>query len=90
MINKNLFLQKGGFDPEFTVCEDYDLWLKISKDNLIGFIEDDLIIKYGGHEDQLSHKYKAMIILELNLYIESYQHWAKINMTRQRGVVKKM
>ena len=31
-----------------------------TKDFPIGFIEDELIIKHGGHDDQLSHKYKAM------------------------------
>ena len=50
----------GGFDEEFIVCEDYDLWLKITSLYEVGFISDPIIYKYGGHEDQLSHKYFAM------------------------------
>ena len=60
IIKRDLLQRMNGFDPEFIVCEDYDLWLRILKDFPIGFIEDELIIKHGGHDDQLSHKYKAM------------------------------
>lgn len=60
MLSKNLFHQMGGFDESFMVCEDYDLWLKISSLMEIGFIANPLIIKHGGHQDQLSTKYVAM------------------------------
>lgn len=60
MLSKNLFDDMGGFDESFVVCEDYDLWLKISSIMEIGFIADPLIIKHGGHLDQLSTKYVAM------------------------------
>ena len=36
------------------------LWLRISSQTEVGFITTPLIIKYGGHFDQLSKKYKAM------------------------------
>jgi len=60
LIAKKLFEEMKGFDENFVVCEDYDLWLKISSRYEIGLIEQPLIIKYGGHEDQLSTKYFAM------------------------------
>lgn len=60
LIEKALFYSLGGFDENFVVCEDYDLWLKISSLYEIGFIPEPLIIKYGGHADQLSTKYFAM------------------------------
>lgn len=60
VIKKELFDEFGGFDPEFIVCEDYDLWLKMTSKHHIDFIEEPLITKYGGHEDQLSRKYFAM------------------------------
>jgi glycosyltransferase involved in cell wall biosynthesis len=53
-LSKKLFWEMGGFREDFPVCEDYDLWLKITSLMPIGFIENDLIIKYGGHSDQLS------------------------------------
>lgn len=60
VLKKNLYEEYGGFDESFTVCEDYDLWLRLSKDHLVGFCETPVLIKYGGHEDQLSARYKAM------------------------------
>ena len=36
------------------MCEDYDLWLRITLNHKILFIDEPLIIKYGGHSDQLS------------------------------------
>lgn len=60
MIKKNLFEEMGGFREDFVVCEDYDLWLKISAQYDVGYIEIPLINKYGGHSDQLSMQHKAM------------------------------
>lgn len=48
------FIQKNLFDENFPVCEDYDLWLRLTRLEPIGFIEDSLILKRGGHSDQLS------------------------------------
>lgn len=59
-IKRHLWHEMGGFDEEFIVCEDYDLWLKVTSLYEVGFVEDPLIIKYGGHDDQLSARYKAM------------------------------
>ncbi|MCB0363761.1 MAG: glycosyltransferase, partial [Bdellovibrionales bacterium] len=60
MIHRDLFQEVGLFNEEFPVCEDYELWLRICSRFEVGFISDPLIIKYGGHEDQLSKRYKAM------------------------------
>lgn len=60
MLYRNLLEEMGGFDNNFIVCEDYDLWLKISSTYEIGFIANPLIVKHGGHDDQLSTKYVAM------------------------------
>jgi GT2 family glycosyltransferase len=60
MIRRSLFERVGLFDPLMTVCEDYDLWLRITSTNQVGFIEEVLIIKRGGHQDQLSHRFVAM------------------------------
>ena len=59
-IKKNLFNKVGLFRVTLPVCEDYDLWLRITSRYSVGYIDDFLIKKYGGHSDQLSGKYKAM------------------------------
>tara|TARA_Y100000590_G_scaffold470772_1_gene669992 strand:- start:43476 stop:44312 length:837 start_codon:yes stop_codon:yes gene_type:complete len=60
LIKKEVLEEFGGFDESFPVCEDYDLWLKITSKYEVGYIESAIITKYGGHEDQLSRKYFAM------------------------------
>ncbi len=60
MIQREYLNKVGLFREDFPVCEDYDLWLKISSRTKVGFINEPLVVKHGGHPDQLSRKYKAM------------------------------
>ena len=60
LIKTETLKEFGYFNEEFPVCEDYDLWLKVTSKYEVGFISDPIINKYGGHEDQLSRKYFAM------------------------------
>ena len=54
MIKKSLFCDVGVFDEQLPACEDYDLWLRISCRYPVHLIDTPLIIKRGGHADQLS------------------------------------
>jgi glycosyltransferase involved in cell wall biosynthesis len=54
MMRHSLFDEVGRFDEDLPACEDYDLWLRISWRYPVHLIETPLIIKRGGHEDQLS------------------------------------
>ena len=60
VMKRTLFDEMGGFDENFPVCEDYDLWLKITSLHPVAFVPEPLIVKYGGHPDQLSRRYKCM------------------------------
>jgi glycosyltransferase involved in cell wall biosynthesis len=57
LIRREVFEELGGFDEELEVAEDYELWLRLTCQHPVGFIEKPLIIKRGGHPDQLSEKY---------------------------------
>ncbi len=57
LIKKELFDKYGLFDNKFKVCEDYELWLRITSKIKIGYLDKPLIKKYGGHKGQLSEKY---------------------------------
>ena len=54
LIKKEVFEMVGLFDESLKVCEDYDLWLRITSVLPIIFLDQPLIIKYGGHADQIS------------------------------------
>ena len=60
MIHQSVFNDIGVFDESLEVCEDYDLWLRICSKYSVLFIDEPLIMKYGGHEDQLSRKHWGM------------------------------
>ena len=60
LFNKNILNHVGWFDEKLPVCEDYDLWLRITADYEILFIDKPLIVKYGGHNDQLSNSVEAI------------------------------
>ena len=54
MIRRSLFDRVGEFDVTLPACEDYDLWLRISCRFPVHLVDTPLIIKRGGHDDQLS------------------------------------
>lgn len=60
VVKKSVLNEFGGFREDFPVCEDYDLWLKISYKYNVDYIDQKLLTKTGGHEDQLSSRFKAM------------------------------
>ncbi len=60
VIKNELLEEVGLFDEKLPVCEDYDLWLRITKKYSVGLDERAGIIKYGGHADQLSRRYWGM------------------------------
>ena len=60
LMKRSLLDNVGLFDPTFPTCEDYDLWLRITARYPVGLISEQLVVKTGGHEDQLSQKHWGM------------------------------
>jgi len=54
MMHRSVFEDFGFFDEDLPACEDYDFWLRYSSKEEVIFIDEPLIIKKGGHSDQLS------------------------------------
>lgn len=54
MLRRSLLDRVGMFDERLPACEDYDLWLRVSCRFPVELIETPLIVKRGGHADQLS------------------------------------
>ena len=54
MLRRDFFEEMRGFDENYPVCEDYDLWLRIAVAHSVPLIRNPLVIKRGGHADQLS------------------------------------
>ena len=54
LFDRRLFEEAGRFDETLAVCEDYDLWLRIAARHPVYLVDEPLIVKRGGHDDQLS------------------------------------
>jgi len=70
MVRKRLFSEIGLFDEALPACEDYDLWLRVTCRYPVYLIDTPLIVKTGGHPDQLSafhslDKYRIAAILKI-------------------------
>ncbi|MEE9446993.1 MAG: glycosyltransferase [Arenicellales bacterium] len=60
LLHRKVLEQCGGFDTDFPACEDYDLWLRLFNQFPVKLIDEQLLVKYGGHKDQLSHQHWGM------------------------------
>ena len=84
VLKKQIFEEYGLFDENLEVCEDYDMWIRITSKEEVGFLDSPLVLKYGGHSDQLSKKFWGMDrfrikSLEKNLKNEHFSKSQKIN-----------
>jgi len=57
LINRKVLREVGLFDESLPACEDYDLWLRITRLFRVGLVKENLVVKTGGHQDQLSAKF---------------------------------
>jgi glycosyltransferase involved in cell wall biosynthesis len=89
LIKKELFKEVGFFREDFPVCEDYDLWLRIAAKCEVGFTPDPLIVKYGGHLDQLSTKFVGMDYWRIKSMV-SLINSSEISLSKKELVRKKM
>jgi len=94
MIKRELFDIVGNFDETLPACEDYDLWLRIACRFPVYLIDRPLIIKRGGHCDQLSKtpgldKYRIQAILkvlEANTLSKSF-HLASVKVLKEKCTI---
>jgi glycosyltransferase involved in cell wall biosynthesis len=54
VLHRRLLREHGAFDEALPAAEDYDLWLRLSWRYEVGLVPEPLIVKRGGHADQLS------------------------------------
>ena len=60
LLSRALLEEVGTFDADLPVCEDYDLWLRVCARHPVLFLPEPLIVKHGGHADQLSRSTPGM------------------------------
>jgi glycosyltransferase involved in cell wall biosynthesis len=84
LFRKEVFDKIGSFDEDFPVCEDYDFGIRLTHRYPVHFLTQPLIVKRGGHEDQLSRAYWGMD----RFRIKALEKALTMDLTRQqRGQV---
>ena len=73
LLHRQILEEDGLFDQSFSVCEDYELWLRISSRRPILFLEEPLIVKTGGHDDQLSRSIWGLDRYRVKALVKIYE-----------------
>jgi len=60
LFRRRVFEEIGGFDENFPVCEDYEFGIRLARRFPVYLVSRPLIVKRGGHPDQLSRQYWGM------------------------------
>lgn len=60
LLHRKVLERHGTFDEDLPVCEDYELWLRLSCRLPFLYLGEPLVIKRGGHGDQLSRSRRAI------------------------------
>jgi len=60
LFRRRVFEEIGTFDEDLPACEDYDLGIRLAHRFPVHTLPEALIIKRGGHADQLSKKFWGM------------------------------
>jgi glycosyltransferase involved in cell wall biosynthesis len=93
MIHRRIFDEIGLFDEDLIICEDYDLWLRISSKYPVLYLDSMLIKKFGGHADQLSKNINGIEqfrIQSLEKILKNLQLKHKQFNSARRMVLKKL
>jgi hypothetical protein len=59
------------FDETLPICEDYDLWLRLTAQHPVALLNEKLMTRHGGHADQLSRsdwgidRYRVQSIIKI-------------------------
>ncbi|MBN1883578.1 MAG: glycosyltransferase [Deltaproteobacteria bacterium] len=89
MIQRLVLSDVGLFDEMLLACEDYDLWLRITSRYHVRYIDEALIVKTGGHDDQLSHRFWGLDMLRLYA-LEKILNTEKLSRERARAVMEEI
>ncbi len=96
LLSRKLLDRCGGFDEDFPVCEDYELWLRMFACHPICFVDQPLVVKTGGHADQLSRstwgldrfRVRAMVkTVESGILSLQQEAWTDAEIVRKSGIL---
>ena len=96
LLSRELLDRCGAFDESFPVCEDYELWLRMFARYPICFVDRPLLVKTGGHADQLSRstwgldrfRVRAMVkTVESGILSHQQEAWTAAEIVRKSEIL---
>lgn len=60
----------GPFREDYPACEDYEFWLRVTARYSVGLVQEPLLVKFGGHDDQLSRTVPALDRFRIQAMVE--------------------
>ncbi|MEQ9366128.1 MAG: glycosyltransferase [Leptospirales bacterium] len=70
MLRRETFAKLGGFDADFAVCEDFELWLRYLLRLPIGLVPEALTIKRAGDWPQESRRFHSLDALRIRAILK--------------------
>ena len=86
MLDRHLWNELGGFKEDFVACEDYDLWLRYTLYYPVGFLPKRLVIRYGGHSDQLSSSVLGLDLFRIYSILDILKNHTLTQKQRKRVI----
>lgn len=71
LINKKVFLELGGINPELNQAEDFDILLKIAKSHSVSVVHQE-VFKYRIHQNNLTHSQIDLDFFEVDKILKTY------------------
>ena len=65
MMEREFYLETGGFREDLEIAEDYEYWLRITAYHRVGYIDMPLTVKRAGSWEQLSEKHGQIEVFRI-------------------------
>ncbi|MBU4523873.1 MAG: glycosyltransferase family 2 protein [Desulfomicrobium sp.] len=86
MFTRALWNELGPFDERLPACEDYSLWLRVGVRYPVGLVPEALVVKTGGHADQLSRRIIGLDLYRVYAMLDLLRHF-ELTAEQRRSVV---
>ncbi len=87
MVKRTLLHEVGLFDEKLPACEDYDLWLRIACRYPVYLVRRNLVVKEGGHWDQLSARFPGMDRFRIQALVKLLRE-SPLNESQERSALE--
>ena len=77
LIRKEHLIEEGGFDTLLPACQDYDMWIRLSKNHPVSYIDEPLVVYHYHDGDQISKNPQKRIIGMLRVISKNSEYLNK-------------